>query len=384
MSLLVLPTAEDTRFASLRRKVRLLALRRLLTPEPALPQAHQAALARLAPVLTGLARTRKAELLEALGRPDVLVHLLLWQRGHGSPTAHVSAAVPALLAALPVPEAVVWDVPVEVLADPKRGFCWRGKAEVLVAHPTGLELSVDGERLAWPLVDAERAYVPLHPDLPHLHLALDDTNPLHDVEEHPDKDGNALDLGGHPVEEWQRSYQEALELIRVGLPDWWRELPLSLERLVPVGYFPEQHLSASYQDAPGLAYLSLHPNVLTLAEALVHETQHGKLNTLLWLDPVLHNARTTWTASPVRPDLRPLVGVLLAAHAFVPVAAMHQALAGLDHPISRTPEFARRREEVINTNARGLDILRENADASSAGRRLLDGLETLHARTAAA
>ena len=99
-----------------------------------------------------------------------------------------------------------------------------------------------------------------------------------------------------------------------------------------------------------------------MAEAVVHETQHGRLNTLMWMDPVLRNGRSAWTASPVRPDLRPLSGVLLAAHAFTPVAALHARLADAGHPLARSPVFARRRQEVLDSNARGLAVLEEMSE----------------------
>ena len=49
--------------------------------------------------------------------------------------------------------------------------------------------------------------------------------------------------------------------------------------------------------------MTLHPDALVMAEALVHETQHGKLHTLMRLDPVLVNGDTHWTSSPVRPRI---------------------------------------------------------------------------------
>ena len=156
------------------------------------------------------------------------------------------------------------------------------------------------------------------------------------------------------------------------------ELPVSLRRVVPVGWEPERHLSASYREAPGLCYLSLHPDPLTLAEALVHETQHGKLGVLLHLDAVLHNGRTTWTASPVRPDLRPLMGVLLAVHAFVPVAALHARLAATDHPLARTARFDLRRREVLAGNARGLALVEDQGEPTAIGARLTSDLRRLH------
>ena len=66
-------------------------------------------------------------------------------------------------------------------------------------------------------------------------------------------------------------------------------------RVVPVGFHAEQHLSASYREAPGLVYLTLHPSPLTLAEAIIHETQHVKLNALSWLDPISHNGHSEWS-----------------------------------------------------------------------------------------
>ena len=91
-------------------------------------------------------------------------------------------------------------------------------------------------------------------------------------------------------------------------------------------------LPSGESEAPNTVFLTLHPNRMTLAEAIVHEVQHGKLNTGLLLDPMLLNGRTFWTDSPVRPDLRPLVGVLLspmiaaAAMTFSSVSVITNAL----------------------------------------------------------
>jgi HEXXH motif-containing protein len=138
-------------------------------------------------------------------------------------------------------------------------------------------------------------------------------------------------------------------------------------------------VSASYREAPGLCYVTLHPDLVTMAEALIHETQHGKLNALSFFDPVLENGYSEWSESPVRPDLRPLMGVLLAVHAFVPVAAFHQRLAEIDHPLSRSVETRRRRAAVLDSNARGLETLRDKAKPTSLGARILSELSALQA-----
>ena len=137
------------------------------------------------------------------------------------------------------------------------------------------------------------------------------------------------------------------------------------------------HLSASYREALGLCYLTLHPSCLTMAEALIHETQHGKINALSYLDPILHNAFTEWSPSPVRPDLRPLWGVLLAVHAFAPVSLLHARLAEMGHPLSMEPNFARRRTEVLQGNVRGMDILLNSAKPTPVGARILHDMKRL-------
>ena len=209
-------------------------------------------------------------------------------------------------------------------------------------------------------------------------IARWDSNPLFQLEAHPEKDGNAIDLGGHSTTDWITTLNHAMELIQKGLPEWWEEFPQALKRIVPVGYHHERHESASYAEALGIAYLSLHPNLVTMAEAIIHETQHNKLNTFLRLEPVLSNGASCWTASPVRPDLRPLNGVLLAAHAFVPVAALHLRLWKLGSPYAENPDFHRRREHVLSSNQKAIETLIEKAEPTPKGERILHGLYTLH------
>ena len=167
-------------------------------------------------------------------------------------------------------------------------------------------------------------------------------------------------------------------LIEAGIPVWYAELPEALHRIVPVGFEAERHLSASFREAPGVIYMSLHPDPLTMAEAIVHETQHTKLNSMTWLDPILLNGQSHLTVSPIRPDLRPLMGVLMAVHAFVPVAAMHYGLAARDHAITKSPRFHVRRKEVLATNAAGLDTLRKEAEPTEVGARIIGSLVQLH------
>ncbi len=373
-ALLSLPDPARPVLPGLLRKVRLLAARRLLGFDAAaLPAAQRPGLRALQALLPTLLRSAPERTLAALGAPDVLPSLLAFDVGVVPPGSCIAAAVPHLLAALgTAPEDLFWPGPVARLQDPEgtgRGF--DPPARALVLGPRGLRVETEDGQFDWP--EGEPTSLPLRAG----RLSLWDSNPLAMLEEHPDKDGNALDLAGRAASEWTEALDAALDVIHGALPAWAAELPLILRRVVPVGWFPEMHLSASYREAPGVVYLSLHPSTLTLAEALVHECQHGKLNLLSWLDPILHNGRTTWTPSPVRPDLRPLMGVLLAVHAFVPVAALHQALAAAEHPLAEGPEYARRRAQLLASNARGLAILDELAEPSAVGTRLLAGLKAV-------
>lgn len=349
----------------LARKVRLLAVRHLLTAEgpPALRVVQR--------VLTRELKRDNARVIEAIGQPDVLPWLLLSLQGLWSTTECLEAAVPNLLAALgTTTEAILWDIPVARIA--AGGQLWELSAEGMTIDPVGIEVRVAEGVVR--LRDLESTRVG-HPIAAGVELATWDGFPLSMVEDHPDKQGNAVDLGGREVTEWTTELGAALAMIGRGLPSWYAELPGTLKRLIPVGYEPEKHLSASYREAPNTAWLTLHGNRLTLAEAIVHETQHGKLNTALLLDPLLTNGRTFWTDSPVRPDLRPLIGVLLAVHAFVPVAALHHALAP---EYGEDRSFGERRAQVLASNARGLKILRESGETTELGARLLRDLADLH------
>jgi len=379
---LTLPAAGDPRFPALVRKVHALALRRLLShPLAALSRPLRAPVLGLREALVAAARRDRGAVLDRLASPDLLAPTLCLEAGVLSADAAFSAVGPGLLAALAaaglLPATVMWEAPFAGLVLGDRAWRFDPPATAMAALPVGAEVQLaDGRRLPLEAAPSTQPFLPL---VPGLDLALLDTNPLAMVEAHPDKEGNALSLGGHPAEEWQAALVEALDLVQRGLPEWWAELPRSLARLVPVGFQPEVHLSASYREAPGLAYLTLHPNRLTLAEAVVHETQHSRLNCLSWVDPVLDNGWTEWTVSPVRPDLRPLMGVLLAVHAFVPVAALHARLADQGHPRAQGPDFARRRAQVLAGNDRGLEILRDKAQPTALGARLLAELEGLHA-----
>jgi HEXXH motif-containing protein len=212
-------------------------------------------------------------------------------------------------------------------------------------------------------------------------FALADPNPISSTENHPDKFGSALTLGGRPREEWLRGLRAALDAVAEVMPALAEEMDLLLRRVVPVGWHEEMHLSASYREAVGTVYMTLHPDPLTMAAALIHEFQHNKLNLASHLDPLLENAFHPLYPSPVRPDPRPLWGILMAAHAFLPVAAFYRRLAAEKHPLSRRGGFDQELETIDLKNREAMDVLREHARWTPLGAGLmgeLDRLDRLH------
>ncbi len=241
-----------------------------------------------------------------------------------------------------------------------------------VALGPGVRVAV-GER-AIDLADASRMRR-LHPIADDALLACVDNNPLAMFEAHPDKGGNAIDLGGRPVEDWTSALRDAFDRVGAHMPELRGEAALVLQAVVPVGWDAERHLSASYREAIGTVYLSLHPEPMTMTEALVHELSHNKLNALFELDPVVENEPDERYRSPVRPDPRPLHGVLLAVHAFLPIARLYEAMRAAGDPLARTPAFARRFAQIIETNHEGAELVLAHARPTPVGRGLLDEIE---------
>lgn len=209
-------------------------------------------------------------------------------------------------------------------------------------------------------------------------LSLRDANPMSDFEAHPDKEGNQLSLGEAGLGEWTSSLTRAVALIAEILPGLHREMQAVFQQFIPVGTDDERHLSASYQESIGTAYLTLHPKRMTMVEAIVHEFQHNKVNMLFHVEPVLENAFFPLYASPLRPDPRPLHGVLLAAHAFVPVAELYRRLLHRGHAESKASRFRERFAQIVGINSAALDVLVEHGRPTAKGKALIDEMVSLN------
>jgi HEXXH motif-containing protein len=117
---------------------------------------------------------------------------------------------------------------------------------------------------------------------------------------------------------------------------------------------------------------------MTMTEAVIHEYQHSKLNMLFHLEAVMYNAFHPLYTSPVRPDPRPLHGIMLAAHAFVPVAELYRRMEEAGAPMSMNGYFRERFEQIVGKNSDAISTLLENADPTPRGRAVIDELDRLN------
>jgi HEXXH motif-containing protein len=326
-----------------------------------------------------VARSIKSDpgaVFSALRRPTVgvLIRCLRIRRpGDVAATSMVDALTSTF--AMELARAGTLEVPIGCIA-PTRIPCLSGRfvldvpedADDLVFANHEVTLTIDREKETYDLDDDGGPFShPYHHIDDDLVLALFDNNPIALEEAHPDKDGNALSLGGQSVDVWISRLRVALDLIGEFLPTLRAELALFLQQVVPVGYDERTHLSASYQEAIGTVYLTLHPHPMTMAEALIHEMSHNKLNALFERESVLDNAFTPLFASPVRPDPRPLHGVLLAVHAFLPVARLYERLIEAGHPFAADRGFLRRYRDIVEKNTEAAETLLAHGRFTNAG-----------------
>jgi HEXXH motif-containing protein len=80
--------------------------------------------------------------------------------------------------------------------------------------------------------------------------------------------------------------------------------------------------SGSEQDVPGMVYLDATNSELQILEAVVHESAHLHLFMALACEPMVEPEHNGRYVSPLRPDPRPLRGIILAYHALAYIAAL--------------------------------------------------------------
>lgn len=377
-------TARDVLSAAMRR---LLVDFRRLAADVAPQGEDRADAAAFARAVDHLYRSAPGPLVSALRRPSVgaLIRCARKALAGDGDIAQVPAMMRELraVALAEFAAASALPGPVRLARLPRRALCLGARAAL--ALPDGAAgtfangaLRLDSQEGSREVPIEDSSYTddvvarPYHEIDGGILLAEVDNNPLSMFEAHPDKSGNAIDLGGRRAAEWVDVLRRCLDLVARHMPLLRSEMDLFLHQVVPVGYHDERHLSASYQEAIGTIYMTLHPNLMTMTEALVHEYSHNKLNALFELDGVLENAFWPLYTSPVRPDPRPLHGIVLAVHAFQPIARLYEAMTEAGEPVSKSPDFKRRFEQIRKVNRDGAEVVLGNGRPTPIGRGLLD------------
>jgi HEXXH motif-containing protein len=126
----------------------------------------------------------------------------------------------------------------------------------------------------------------------------------------------------------------AIESIAARLPrvaDWVAEAAKLAGILEPES--KDSFASASYPEVPGYIALSPSGDVMQVLEAVVHETAHLYFFRYESDSPLVRPSMRRFE-SPLRPDPRPLRGILLAMHAcaYVSAAFAEAEAAQLEHP----------------------------------------------------
>lgn len=149
-----------------------------------------------------------------------------------------------------------------------------------------------------------------------LTVDLDDLSPFRDFGKRPSDR-----LPDEAVAHWEELLEDAWTLL---VRRHSHHAAMTAGMLASIGTLAETetrgHVNVSSRDAFGAVYMSPPADAEALAETLVHELFHSKLNALLDIVPLCTAQPGELFYSPWKEDPRPLTGVLHGAYSFLSVA----------------------------------------------------------------
>jgi hypothetical protein len=208
-----------------------------------------------------------------------------------------------------------------------------------------------------------REFVPVHR---HRGVEIDDRTPYREfsapVPPHP--------LRTAELQAWRQRIDAASDVLTHWHPRSAKELAAGLSVLVPITP-PSRVVGSSAPAAFGAVRVSPHDSPTVLAETLVHELQHSKLNALLDLVVMHTRDPAALVYAPWRDDPRPLTGLLHGIYAFTATAefwsVQRKWVPRPDRPLT-TFTFVRRLTQV----RRAIDDLATALDLTQAGTGLVE------------
>lgn len=184
-------------------------------------------------------------------------------------------------------------------------------------------------------------------------------------------------VGPGVVEAAGKCLSEASDLLDRLWPEYRQELAWHVRLLVVAG--GDSLISASLAAAHGAVFVneSLATGSLSLFESLLHEGSHHVLSARMTLDPMLTNPEDL-AMSPLRPDPRPLRGILHAVFVTIRIAHGFARLRDADLSDKWTRHAERRLAVYDRQITSGLAILRLHGRFTPVGESLVDSLATRH------
>lgn len=153
------------------------------------------------------------------------------------------------------------------------------------------------------------------------------------------------ELTADKITDWENVLSKAFLLIKKADINTYEEIKSYLKVIIPVvSKDVNVHLSSTDEIIAGTCYMSYTSDYYIIAEALVHEFNHNKLNIILKLDPIFNNNSDEIYFSPWRKDPRPLSGILHGCFAFFAVSSFWYNC--LNKGLISTPEKLRIQESL--------------------------------------
>lgn len=163
-----------------------------------------------------------------------------------------------------------------------------------------------------------------------LSVWIDDTDPYREFDEaRPPHESSSIELL-----EWRKLLDEAWDTLVHRHPRWAREIGAGVSVVTPAVH---NRTSSGFSSAGAIGAIALPAgqSVLELAETLVHEFQHSKVNAVARLVDLVDDDAAGPFYAPWRDDPRPLFGMLHGIYAFVSVAEFWLARADQVPPSPR-------------------------------------------------
>lgn len=190
-------------------------------------------------------------------------------------------------------------------------------------------------------------------------------------------------IGGAPLDKWRGRLLDAatadtisrvFSLLKEVWASAYQDVRAFCRIVVPLSSSDSPRASVANALVPLMVGVSIDADgLLDTAEFLIHETAHIKLDLLTRRALLLENDDQALYRHPWRHDPRPLIGVLYAAHAFVPVAELYgRALDSGCRSTRVRDTYLLRRSEV----EQALEQLARHARWTEAGRALFKDLRT--------